>query len=547
MFFDYGVSQWHDQHDLLREKSRPLTYFPDRYGNKGKKVEAGGSYTLSEFYSSTLAYAASGQSLGITTTHAMRKLGAIEKWYVRLPDDDFPDGLYCVTAGGVLLEKEKLPCRDLQGKPFLPAAHFIMDPMPGSALGKSVANDLAPKQKQRNELESLIQLITMRMANPVWIVPYGTNVEGFSGQPGAVLKVMQLLPNSTAEPKRLPGENVPTSVMQWLKQIDTDFEELASVFDVLKGQAPTGITAGYALQLLIERGQSRWGPLFQRWENGHIQWATQVTCMARDNMPVEQIETILGKHGLWEATKFKEHDMSGFEMQVEAGSSTPHSSLGENAMIDQSVQQGLIDISDPHNKSEVLRARGLSKFDRQSDWDTKDAAREEEGFLLVANAHPQEGVPQPQAMMTPSGPMPGPPAVPPDQAQILQSSIRFRPQIDNHQIHLWSHTKFAKTDAFLKLPPQWQAQWLQHLAMHAQMVMQQAQQQLAMAGSGPGGPPTNGGPPGRGQPPHGRKKTQDEPPQGSAGEQPGPAGGVEPNIAATRRGGHVPNPALTGG
>lgn len=568
-FFDYSTWPFTKQHEFLRIKERPLHYFKKMYGKQGEKVQASGSYTLSEFYASTLAYASSGSSLGASAALSQKREGAAEKWYVRMPDDEYPDGLYAVTAGGILLVKDKLTSRDFKGEKFLPVVHIVQDHMPGSALGKSVANDLAPKQKQRNELESLIQLITMRMANPVWIVPYGTNVEGFSGQPGAVLKVMQLAPTTSSEPKRLPGENVPSSVIKWLEQIDKDFEDLASVYDILKGAAPPGITAGYALQLLIERGQSRWGPLFQRWENGYLEWGKQVTALIRENMPTEEITMILGPHGTWEAERFKggkvdeldpEDATWRYTLLAEAGSLTPHTALGESAQVDQALAAGLIDMSDPKNKSEILRSRGLAKYDRESDWDLKDAAREEQGFELIANKFDLQKMQQTeeqqlstQVQQAMAGG--GDPAIVQQQAQmgvsqkmqeITASAFRFRPQIDNHQLHLWSHKKFCKTDRFLALSPEWQAAMLQHLAMHAQQIMQEAQQQ-AMAQAGPAGTPPPSGPPGK---PHGKPMSENAPPgspQAFAAEKQGPAGSVEPDVAASEKGGHKPNPVSIGG
>lgn len=549
-FFDYSVWPFSLQTQFLRIKERPLTYFPEQYGAKGKQVQATGSYSLSEFYASSLANTASGSSLGTTGVTPKRE-GAPEKWFVQLPNDTYKDGLYLVYSGDTILLKDTLSTRNFDGKPFLPVIHIAQDVMPGSALGKSIANDLAPKQKQRNELESLIQLITMRMANPVWILPYGTSVEGFSGQPGAVLKALQLAPGAASEPKRLPGENVPSSVIKWLEQIDKDFEDLASVYDILKGAAPPGITAGYALQLLIERGHSRWGPLFQRWENGYLEWGRQVTAMLREHMPSEQIHTILGPHASFETNLFKgisndEADPEAtawrYTLQVEAGSLTPHSALAENAQVDEAMMKGLIDMADPKNKSEILRSRGLAKYDRESDWDLKDAAREEQHFLLIAKKFDLAQLQQkaqeqaalaggtPDAMQQAMGQM----------EQIAQGATRFRPQIDNHQLHLWSHKKFAKTDAFLKLSPEWQAVWLEHLAMTAQSVMMESAQMLqASQGAPPGAPPE---PAGNGKPPAAPTE-----PQAFAPETAGPAGSVEPNVAASARGGHRPNPTMVGG
>lgn len=530
IFYDFTVTEWHRQPHVIRVKDRTLEYFKHRYGTRGESVEASGSSTLSEFYSSSLAYMASGPGINPAAGQVVKRKGATELWYVRRPDDMYPDGLTAVIAGNTLLEKDEKLCKDHKGEPFIPVTQFLFDPIPGSAIGKTVASDLRPKQKQRNELESLIQLITMRMANPVWIIPYGTDVEGFSGQPGAVLKAIQISPNASGNPQRLPGENVPSSVMQWLTKIDEDMEEMASVFDVLKGQAPTGITAGYAIQLLIERGQSRWGPLFQRWENGMVMWATQVTAFCKDYMPAEQILQVLGEHGEWEVSKFKEDSTAGLNLDVEAGSTKPQSALSEQALVDQLIGQGLIDATDPQIKAEILRSVGMSKYDHLSDWDMKDAAREEEAFFRIAMQHDLGGLVAQVRNMAESGAPTTEQAV--QQVQTLaQSGTRFRPSIDNHQIHVWAHKRFAKTDRFMRLSPEWQAVWLQHLELHATRLMQEAMQlQGGMPGQAPGQP---GGP-----------ASEDTPLTSQKPMVPGgqPGGQDTGHLAATPKGGHVNNP-----
>jgi len=535
VFMDFSVTEWHRQPYIIRVKDRTLEYFKTRYGKRGEKVEAGGTSTLGEFYSSSLAYMASGPGINPSAGQVHRRPGNAEVWYVRRPDDTYPDGLTAVIAGNELLEKnEELP-EDHAGNHFLPVTQFIFDPIPGSAVGKTVASDLRPKQKQRNELESLIQLITMRMANPVWIIPYGTDVEGFSGQPGAVLKAIQLSPNASSNPQRLPGENVPSSVMQWLEKIDNDMEEMASVFDVLKGQAPAGITAGYAIQLLIERGQSRWGPLFQRWENGMVMWAQQVTALCKEYMPAEQLRSILGEHGEWEVGKFKEESMAGLNLTVEAGSAKPQSALSEQAMVDQLIGQGLIDPSDPQVKAEILRSVGMGKYDNLADWDMKDASREEEAFYKIAIAYDLAEISQQVQAMAQS------PGADPQRVQsavmqvqtLAQGGVRYREQIDNHMIHLWAHKRFAKTDKFLKLSPEWQAVWLQHITQHAMRIQQEAMIQ-AGAGMMPPPPGAAGGP---------------TPPGKPAGSPPGqaqPGGGPPEQVGASPQGGHINNPVNMG-
>ena len=125
-------------------------------------------------------------------------------------------------------------------------------------------------------------------------------------------------------------------------------------------------------------------------------------------MPEVQLRSLLGDHGDWELGKFKSEDISGFKINVEAGSLRPRSALTEQAQVEQAIERGLINPMDPYIKSELLRNMGLSRYDLQTDWDLKDAAREEESFVQITAISEV-----------------------PDE-QLVAGALRFRPLIDNH-------------------------------------------------------------------------------------------------------------------
>jgi hypothetical protein len=492
MFFDFSAGATGKFDDMLRLRHRSLEYF-HRYGKRGRDVVPHGSTTLSEYYSNTLAYVSSGVTSGHSASSLAKRPGATETVYMALPCDEFKDGMYAVTAGEILLEKSTLRslCVGMRGEVFLPVVQIKQDEIPHSGIGKSVANDLAPKQKQRNEFESLMQLIAMRTANPVWLIPSGVDAEGFSGEPGAIVKTYQLASNSQSGVQRLAGENIPSSLFQFFEKIDEDMEEVSSIFDAVKGNVPQGITAGYALQLLSERGMSRWGPMFQRWENGFIQWAEQATAMSRKHMPEHELQQLLGEHAAYEISRYKEDPMGGFQIRAEAGALRPRSALTEQAQVENAIQGGLINPQDPTIKSTLLRNMGLSRYDFEGDWDLKDAMREEQGFLQIAMGQEMPDVQSAQDPMQAQEMMM-------QAQQLIEGATRFRPTIDNHFIHIANHKRFAKTDGYLQLSPEWQNAWLMHLDMHMQILQAQAMPQ-GMPGEGPEqGPPqgqqSNGSP-----------------------------------------------------
>jgi hypothetical protein len=121
---------------------------------------------------------------------------------------------------------------------------------------------LVQKQDQLNQLDSHTQLCVQRMGNPIWLEPKGTDVEKFTGEPGLVVKYNMLGTSGLGKPERIPAEAIPSTNFQLRQQYMQDIEEMAGTYDVLKGQKPTGVEAFSALQLLVERSQSRFTTAF---------------------------------------------------------------------------------------------------------------------------------------------------------------------------------------------------------------------------------------------------------------------------------------------
>jgi hypothetical protein len=231
-----------------------------------------------------------------------------ETWYWSLPTETYPQGLLAILLGkNHVVHMGPVPTTALEADgsrtPFLPHVYFPQKLVPGTADAKTIADDLALKQSQRNRFESLCEQTAMRMANPVWLIPEGANVANVTGEAGQIIKYNALGP-SPAKPERIPGQNISATLIQMIEIIDKDFEELAGLFDVLKGSRPAGVSAGIALQLLKERGESRFAPMFILWESAWAEWGRQaLEIFARQ-------KTIFG---IWERRNRIHHHLTPFE------------------------------------------------------------------------------------------------------------------------------------------------------------------------------------------------------------------------------------------
>src|SRR3990167_8603865 len=308
MWFDPSITDWDKQREHCRRRGIPEDEAKARWPAVAAKIQPDSMSSEMEMYGDALP------TLGPNIDDARNPRNALsaphtntrvtEQWFHQLPSETYPGGLLAIVLGRELVAYAgPLPYKARQEDgselPILNHIFFPMKLVPGSAWPKTVADDVALKQIQRNQIEALEQLILMRMANPVWLVPSGANVRNPTGEPGQWIEYNALGPNP-AKPGRFPGQNVPASVYRKMEQIDKDIEELTANYDVLKGDRPPGVSAGITLQLLQERGMSRHAPMFIMWETAWAKWGRLALEIFRQFATEPLLHQIQGKDVRWQ-------------------------------------------------------------------------------------------------------------------------------------------------------------------------------------------------------------------------------------------------------
>lgn len=293
-----------------------------------------------------------------------------EVWYK--PTPEYPEGVVFRVIGDknpivLQLPDESLPgpipYKDIEGKPIWPFSFAQYEHVGGRLYGRAALTPLIQKQDQLNQLDSMVQLIVQRMANPIWIVPEGAGVEQFSGEPGLVMKYNPLGAGGNAKPEKVEGSEVPASLGALREQLIRDIEELSGAFDIIKGQKPTGVEAFSALQLLVERSQSRFTAVFQSRGEMYRKWFAIALELERQFGPDQRTMTLIGPHKGYTFRHFENAQLQGqVSIVIEDGSTMPKTFLGERAAIEQSSQLGLIDVMDPDQKYYLLNKFGLGSM-----------------------------------------------------------------------------------------------------------------------------------------------------------------------------------------
>lgn len=368
--------------------------------------------------------------LGTSGAHTVEGITEYELWL--RPTLDYPDGLILRVMGDkdpmVLRAPEEalpgpLPYKDIEGNPIFPFVHAQYEHMGGRLYGRSAISPLIQKQDQLNQLDSLVQLQVQRTANPAWIIPKDAGVEDITGEPGLIVKwsVLASGGNGAGKPERIPGIPLDASLFEYRAQIIKDIEELSGAFDIIKGQKPTGIEAFSALQLLVERSQSRFTSVFQARGEMYRHWFAIALELERQFGPQQRTWAVTSPNRGYSFKHFENAQLQGqVSIQVEDGSNVPKTYLGKRAAIEQANQLMLLNPQDPDQKYALLNVFGLSDLVPALNTHVQAALQIQDEFEKWAAA--------------PQGPPP----------------LVIKPWYDP-QIHFTEHVKWLNTDRMREL------------------------------------------------------------------------------------------------
>lgn len=420
------------------------------------------------------------------------------------PSKTYPKGLFCRIVGDKGQEQIldlpdeptccPLPYKTVKDEPLWNWIHIPYERIGGRVWGRSPLDIAISKQDTLNQVDSLILLIVNRVANPVWLEPRGADVKKFTGEPGLVVKWNPLANN--AKPERLEGQNVPASLFTLRQQQLDDIEALTGTYDVIKGAKPAGVEAFSALQLLVERSQSRFTTVLQERGEAFRKWYMLALEIERTYGPQERVFSVMGPNATWTFNHFQQADLSGnVSITIEDGSQAPKTNLGQRAAVEQLRNFGVIQPeTDPDQQYQILKTFGQTNLMPSLDVQVKTALREQDEWERWASEVQQ--VMQP--VMGPAGAMVVDPATnqPAQQPGVSTPMPGVRMIWNNDQVHIVEHTKWLNSDTVTNLLRE--KPWLLpyanlFLEQHQQAMMVQQMQSQIVAGGGAQGPEAGGG------------------------------------------------------
>lgn len=370
------------------------------------------------------------------------------------PCNDFPEGQVIRFAGDsapfvVHSELESLPgplpYHDAKGNPLFTFSHGVYDSVGGRAMGSGLLDPIIQKVDQLNQVDSLMLMIIMRAANPIWLEPKGAEVEKFTGEPGLVVKWNPLVMNGQAKPERIPGENIPSTLFMYRDGLKAEIEELSGVYKIQKGGQPAGVDTFATANLLLEQGQARHTSAFKSRGQCYKDWFKFALEIEREFGEETRTRAVMKETKEWAFETFKKADLSGnVEIIIEDGTLTPKTALGERAAIDHLNVLQLLKPDDPEQVYEIYRKFGLTSLLPSMDGQVQQAWMNMEKFeqLMLQGGLQQLAMEQVaedsgQGAVTSSNP--------------LTYKRWYNPQIHRQELLRWAVSDRAR-DLFEKVP-----------------------------------------------------------------------------------------------
>lgn len=464
MEYDHEASDFNDSLYALRIRTRDKAWAKERFGLsdeelRGSLASTALSSIVQQRYLESLAFVSPlSYQLYFSRPHRENRVLTTELWIN--PTVENPGGVYGILVGNDVVFKGPYKYHAADSKPgtqqaMRPVVHFGYEIAPGRLAYRTPADDLVPKQRTRNELESIWKLHSRRAANSVIWIPDGANVSKLQGEEGLVIRYTAM--SGVAPPHREQGLESPRFIADWIKLIDMEMEDMAGVSDILRGEAPAGLESYAALQALETKAMQSLSEPKTMWANGWAQWSKQILGIFKEYCVDDRDFSMISENGQWAVQKFSNADMRGaLHIIPDLQNLGPSSPVARSARLEQAERMMLFNPQDPQERMKALEIIGLPELMADFKADKQQAAQENDAFhgIFAQNA-------------------PGSP--PPANALV-----------DNHMVHLGTHRKFALSDKFKQIPPLGKAAFMGHMAQHQAYLMQQQRAQAeAQRGQAP--------------------------------------------------------------
>jgi hypothetical protein len=380
----------------------------------------------------------------------------------------FPNGaMFTVIGDHVVQSVEGWPYIHNQ-YPFAKLEHIPN----GTFYSESTIVDLTPLQKEYNRTRGQIIENKNRMSKIQLLAEKGSvDASMITSEPGQVIFYQP----GYEKPSPMPLVSLPNYVTQELDRILSDMEDISGQHEVSNGKAPPGVTAATAINYLQEQDDSKLAPTYEALEEAIEKVAFQSLSYVTQFWDAPRTIKVVGNDNSFDALTFLGSDLRGnTDIRVEAGSSLPTSKAAKQAFIMDLMKFGFLD---PAKGLEVMEIGGIQKIYEEVQLDVRQAQRENLRMASVTDEeydmHIQNQMLMQQNIGGEVDPATGMP-MPPSYESVVPTHTW-----DNHQIHIETHNKYRKSQAFDQLSEGAKQAFEQHVNEHRAAFINDMMEQLA--------------------------------------------------------------------
>lgn len=404
-----------------------------------------------------------------------------------------PNGCPYLPKGGLvtIVDNEIVQMAE-NGIPYshkqYPFAHIGTIPT-GKFYRRGTVKTLIPIQREYNRLRSQIIHAKNLMAKPQMMFQEGSvDPRKITARAGIWVPIRP----GFQYPTPIPIQPLPQYVINEVKQLEMDFEDLSGQHAVSRGESG-GVTAATAINYLQERDDAYLTTVFSAIEAGVEKIARQSIALFIQYVTQPRLIKTVGSDGAFDATVLSGADIaSGNDIRVESGSALPTSKSARQSLITEWMKMGFIS---PQDGLRILDMGMLKQYYNLLKLDENQAQRENlmmkrltDEIVEQFQMQWEQGAANGDADKT----VPGQTDAEGNPIALAVPAVVPVHDYDNHAVHIEVHNRFRKSQSFEILPDVVKAEFQKHISMHEaalqQKIMEQAMMGMAGEGAAPGQP-----------------------------------------------------------
>lgn len=294
----------------------------------------------------------------------------------------YPKGRRVIVAGDVLLSDQENPYDD--GK--FPFINLNCYDIPGEFWGMGEVEQIMSPTNTVNVLTNSIVESAEITSNPIWILDKNCGVakDSLTNRKGLVVRK-----NPGTEVRRDSPPTLPAYLQGIIDVLKADIENISGVYDVTRGEKPTGITAAAAIQALNEQAQGRIKLKVQNLEFFLAEVGGMWLSRIQQFWVTKRDVMVMGIDYKPTFYSIDKDDVDGdFDIKIVAGSTMP---INKTSKLQQMIQL-----------SQTVAEDGLPCIDRQTILENADIFNMNsvlERFKMINDSKAQQGQQQMQMQM----------------------------------------------------------------------------------------------------------------------------------------------------